>query len=160
MNNEWNVPCILRNARPNNNQLITYYLPVCYLLRKKQYPVNTTYNIRSIMYLKLCNSNSSEFHLAFAWIYLFSKCSTGYFQSFEQWLLLIISIIIYVVVFPLHLIFCWLTVTNMNCTYGFSSISKIWKLLENVTANETLIIQDNSGRVSIIQNKEYHGKIF
>ena len=27
-----------RNARPNNNQLITYYLPVCYLLRIQQYP--------------------------------------------------------------------------------------------------------------------------
>ena len=33
------------NARPNNNKLITYYLPVCYLLRIQQYPVNTTYNI-------------------------------------------------------------------------------------------------------------------
>ena len=32
------------NARPSNNQLITYYLPVCYLLRMQQYPVNTTYN--------------------------------------------------------------------------------------------------------------------
>ena len=38
--------CIQRNARPNNNQLITYYLPVCYLLRIQQYPVNTTYNIK------------------------------------------------------------------------------------------------------------------
>ena len=28
----------------NNNQLITYFLPVCYLLRIQQYPVNTTYN--------------------------------------------------------------------------------------------------------------------
>ena len=44
MNNEQNVPCIKRNARPNNNQLVTYYLPVCYLLRILQYPVNTTYN--------------------------------------------------------------------------------------------------------------------
>ena len=35
---------VYRNARPNNNQLITYYLPVCYLLRIQQYPVNTTYN--------------------------------------------------------------------------------------------------------------------
>ena len=26
------------------NQLLTYYLPVCYLLRIQQYPVNTTYN--------------------------------------------------------------------------------------------------------------------
>ena len=34
-----------RNARPNNNQLITYYLPVCYILRIQQYPVITTYNI-------------------------------------------------------------------------------------------------------------------
>ena len=24
--------------------IITYYLPVCYLLRKQQYPVNTTNN--------------------------------------------------------------------------------------------------------------------
>ena len=32
------------NARPNNNQLITYYIPVCYLLGIQQYPVNTTYN--------------------------------------------------------------------------------------------------------------------
>ena len=37
-------PCINRNARPNNNQLITYYLRVCYLLRIQKYPVNTTYN--------------------------------------------------------------------------------------------------------------------
>ena len=28
----------------HTNQLITYYLPVCYLLRIQQYPVNTTYN--------------------------------------------------------------------------------------------------------------------
>ena len=27
-----------------NNQLITYFLPVCYLLRIQQYPVNTTCN--------------------------------------------------------------------------------------------------------------------
>ena len=27
-----------------HNQLITYYLPVSYLLRIQQYPVNTTYN--------------------------------------------------------------------------------------------------------------------
>ena len=27
------------------NQLITYYLPMCYLLRIQQYPVNTSYNI-------------------------------------------------------------------------------------------------------------------
>ena len=33
-----------RYARPNNNQLITYYLPVCYLLRIQQYSVNATYN--------------------------------------------------------------------------------------------------------------------
>ena len=33
-----------RNTRPNNNQLITYYLRVRYLLRIQQYPVNTTYN--------------------------------------------------------------------------------------------------------------------
>ena len=27
-----------------DNQLITYYLPVCYLHSIQQYPVNTTYN--------------------------------------------------------------------------------------------------------------------
>ena len=43
-NNEM-CPCINRNARPNNNQLITYYLPVCDLLRIQQDPVNTTYNM-------------------------------------------------------------------------------------------------------------------
>ena len=39
------------NARPNNNQLITYYLRVGYLkdgihhlLQIQQYPVNNTYN--------------------------------------------------------------------------------------------------------------------
>ena len=37
-------PCIKRNARPNNNQLITYYLCVRYLLRIQQYPVNNTDN--------------------------------------------------------------------------------------------------------------------
>ena len=31
--------------RPNNNQLITYYIQVRYLLRIQQYTVNTTYNI-------------------------------------------------------------------------------------------------------------------
>ena len=41
---EWNLTCIKRNARPNNIHLITYYLPMCYLLRIQQYPVNTTYN--------------------------------------------------------------------------------------------------------------------
>ena len=46
MNNELNVPYIKRNARPNTYQLITINLPVCYLLRIQQYPVNTTYNIQ------------------------------------------------------------------------------------------------------------------
>ena len=32
----------------DNNQLITYYLPVCYLLSIQHYPVNTTYNKCSI----------------------------------------------------------------------------------------------------------------
>ena len=36
--------CINRNARPNNNQLITYYQRVSYLLRIQKYPVNNTYN--------------------------------------------------------------------------------------------------------------------
>ena len=36
-------PCINRNARPNNNQLITYYQRVHYLLRIQQYPVNNTF---------------------------------------------------------------------------------------------------------------------
>ena len=34
-----------RNARPNNNQLITHYQRVRDLLRIQQYPVNNTYNI-------------------------------------------------------------------------------------------------------------------
>ena len=38
---------INRNVRPNNNQLIVYYLYVHYLLRIQQFPVNTTYNISS-----------------------------------------------------------------------------------------------------------------
>ena len=33
------------NARPDNSQLIPYYLCVRYLSRIQQYPVNTTYNI-------------------------------------------------------------------------------------------------------------------
>ena len=37
---------INRNARPNNNQLITYYQRVSYLLRIQQHPVNNTYNIQ------------------------------------------------------------------------------------------------------------------
>ena len=41
---------INRNARPNNNQLITYYLCMRYLLRIQQYPVNNTYNIMSTSY--------------------------------------------------------------------------------------------------------------
>ena len=32
-----------RNARPNNNQVITYYLPVCYLLRIQQYVTDLPY---------------------------------------------------------------------------------------------------------------------
>ena len=36
--------CINRNARPNNNQLITYYQHVNYLPRIQQYPVDNTYN--------------------------------------------------------------------------------------------------------------------
>ena len=38
-------PCLNRNARPNNNQLITYSQRVSYLLRILQYPVNNTHNI-------------------------------------------------------------------------------------------------------------------
>ena len=34
---------VKRNARLNNNQIITYYLPVCHL-EYKQYFVNTTHN--------------------------------------------------------------------------------------------------------------------
>ena len=37
-------PCINRNARPNNNQRITYYQCVSYLPRILQYFVNNTYN--------------------------------------------------------------------------------------------------------------------
>ena len=37
-------PCINRNARPNNNQLITCNQRVPYLLRIQQYPVNNTNN--------------------------------------------------------------------------------------------------------------------
>ena len=36
--------CINKNAAPNNNELITYYQRVGYLLRIPQYPVNNTYN--------------------------------------------------------------------------------------------------------------------
>ena len=39
-------PCIKRNARPNNNQLITYYQRVSYLPRIQQYSVDNTYNIK------------------------------------------------------------------------------------------------------------------
>ena len=46
-----------RNAIPNNNQLITYHLPVCYLLKLQQYPVNTTCNKPSEYWTSqiLCN---------------------------------------------------------------------------------------------------------
>ena len=40
-------PCIKRNARPNNNQLKTYYQHVIYLLRIQQYPVNNIYNVKT-----------------------------------------------------------------------------------------------------------------
>ena len=36
--------CINGNARPNNNQLKTYYQRVHYLLIIQQYPVNKTFN--------------------------------------------------------------------------------------------------------------------
>ena len=42
-----------RNARPNTNQLITCYQPVCYLLRIQQYSVNTTFNNRNKVEVKL-----------------------------------------------------------------------------------------------------------
>ena len=35
-----------------NNQLKTYYLPVCYLLRIQQYPVNTTYNSFKVLWVR------------------------------------------------------------------------------------------------------------
>ena len=63
-----------RNARPNNNQLITYYLPVCYLPEIPQYPVNTTYNIYCVLYmihLHYCNTSQSWWKVAK--IYLFVK---------------------------------------------------------------------------------------
>ena len=44
-------PCINRNARPNNNQLVTYNLHERYLLRIQQYPVNNTYNTENKIFL-------------------------------------------------------------------------------------------------------------
>ena len=44
MKYEGNVTCINRNSRTNNNQLITYYLSVRYLLRIQQYPLYTLTN--------------------------------------------------------------------------------------------------------------------
>ena len=41
-------PCVNRNARPNNNQLITYYQCVSFLLRIHTIPGDTTYNTRLI----------------------------------------------------------------------------------------------------------------
>ena len=49
-------PCINRNARPNNNQLITNYLPVCYLLWIQQYSVNATYNTFVVTQAARCGS--------------------------------------------------------------------------------------------------------
>ena len=37
---------------------ITYYLPVCYLLRIQKYPVNTTYN--KIRAISVCNLTSEK----------------------------------------------------------------------------------------------------
>ena len=48
MSQKENITCKKRNARPNNNQLITCYLHVCYLLWIWQYPVNTTYNTKKV----------------------------------------------------------------------------------------------------------------
>ena len=37
-------PCINWSARPNNNQLYTYFKHVSYSIRIQQYPVDKTYN--------------------------------------------------------------------------------------------------------------------
>ena len=42
-------PCINRNARPNNNRLITYYQHVIYLLRIPTNPVNNTYYVKPLL---------------------------------------------------------------------------------------------------------------
>ena len=47
VNEMYQCPCINRNARPYNNQSITYFLHFCYFLRIQQYPVNTAYNTKS-----------------------------------------------------------------------------------------------------------------
>ena len=55
MNNEWNVSMYKRNARTNNNLLITYYLPVCYLgyleYNNKYYNKNMKYFNNSLIFL-------------------------------------------------------------------------------------------------------------
>ena len=48
----------MKFARPNNNQSITHYLPVCYFLRIQQYPVNTTYNINKYYFEILLKSKN------------------------------------------------------------------------------------------------------
>ena len=47
---------LLKSSIKINNQLITYYLPVCYLLRIQQYLVNTTYNNGKLLW---CDKKTS-----------------------------------------------------------------------------------------------------
>ena len=55
MNNEWNVSMYKRNARPNNNHFITYYLPVCYFLK------NTTITCEYYIQYRYYNNKSQGF---------------------------------------------------------------------------------------------------
>ena len=58
------------------NQLITYHLPVCFLLRIQQYPVNTTYNKFKID----LSATPASTHL----LYLQNKARSNSTQIFEN----------------------------------------------------------------------------
>ena len=70
-------PCINTNARPNNNQVITYYQRVRYLLQILQYPVNNTYNKSSIR--EKCNYKVGQSQL---WIPILWKIRDDFAEKF------------------------------------------------------------------------------
>ena len=92
------------NSRPNNNQLITYYLPVCYFLRIQQYPVNTTYNSKHFEY---------GFFSFTYWKHVFlSKVWSCHLLVWTFWWVVFIVLLISAMVFIMQLI--WAVVVTVE----------------------------------------------
>ena len=104
-------PYVNKNARQNNNQLITYCEPVCYFLKNTtipweyylKYPVNTIYNILEELEL----TSSIKFWIDATELYTLTTIS---------WKIIGSNIFIFLVSFPM-------AERNMRC---HSSTTKIW----------------------------------